>query len=214
MSTTRSVDQVSHALTERREASHRPSDLRSKSFILASASPRRKALLEQIGIAPSDIIPADIDETPLTNELPRHYVARVAREKCEAIAAQHRGAVVLAADTAVVCGRRILPKADTEARARACLALLSGRRHRVLSGVCVWRDGKLHERVVTSMVQFAQLHPANIDSYIASGEWEGKAGGYAIQGVAAMFVTQIRGSYTNIVGLPLYEVAKLLQHRA
>ena len=179
-------------------------------LILASASPRRKALLASIGITPDQIIPADIDETELEGERPRDYVARVARGKCEKIVAEHPNAIVLSGDTAVACGRRILPKAETEQQARECLALLSGRRHRVLSGVCLWRDGHYHERVVTSMVQFDRLSSDDIDRYIASGEWEGKAGGYAIQGLAATFVKQMRGSHSNIVGLPLYEVAKLL----
>lgn len=180
-------------------------------LILASASPRRLALLAQIGIVPNEIIPADIDETPHKGELPRDYAARVAHEKCAKIAALHPSAIVLAADTVVACGRRILPKAETEAEARQCLALLSGRRHRVLSGVCVAHGGAFQAKLVESMVQFATLNAHDIEAYIASGEWQGKAGGYAIQGLAATFVKTMRGSHSNIVGLPLYEVAKLLK---
>ena len=180
-------------------------------LILASASPRRLALLAQIGVVPAQVIAAEIDETPLKNELPRQAAARLAIAKARAIAAREPDAVVLAADTVVACGRRILPKAETEAEARACLDLLAGRRHRVYGGIAVIASGKLWQRCVVTMVRFARLSDADKDAYIAAGEWKGKAGAYAIQGHAAAFVRDIAGSYSNVVGLDLHETAKLLR---
>ncbi len=179
-------------------------------LILASASPRRLALLAQIDVAPDDVVIPDIDETPRKDEVPRAYAQRVARAKAEA--ASVPSALVLAADTVVAAGRRILPKADTEEQARICLALLSGRRHRVLTAVVLAApDGRRTERLVTSVVGFARLSPAQIDAYLATGDWRGKAGGYAIQGRAAAFVRFLSGSYSNVVGLPLFETAQLLR---
>lgn len=180
-------------------------------FILASASPRRVKLLKQIGFVPEHIIPASIDETPHKGELPQAYATRIAREKCEAVAAKHPGKIVLAADTAVACGRRILPKAEEIKTARECLVLLSGRRHRVYGGIClIDAKGGVHSKLVMSVIQFKRLTRQEIDRYLASGEWQDKAGGYAIQGLAAAFIPFIRGSYSNVVGLPLHETAKLL----
>jgi septum formation protein len=181
-------------------------------LVLASASPRRSALLAQIAVAPSAIDPAEIDETPDPSEQPRPYAARMARAKAEAVAARHPGAVVLAADTVVACGRRILPKAETEGEARRCLALLSGRRHRVIGGLCVVDPaGTAHQRIVETRVGFKRLSAAEVEAYIASGEWAGKAGGYAIQGLAAAFVDFLNGSHSNVVGLGLAETYSLLQ---
>ena len=184
---------------------------RAPRFVLASASPRRLELLRQIGVEPDLIDPADIPETPQPRELPRDLAARLAREKAAAVAARHPGAVVLGADTVVALGRRVLPKADDEATARHCLEQLSGRRHRVLGGVCIiGADGVLHRRLVVTTVRFKRLGRAEIDGYLASGEWRGKAGGYGIQGCAAAFVPWINGSYSNVVGLPLSETAMVL----
>jgi len=180
-------------------------------LVLASASPRRLDLLRQVGIEPGPIDPADIDETPGPRELPRPYALRMARAKLAAVAARHPGAIVLAADSVVACGRRILPKAEREDEARRCLDLLSGRRHRVLGGVAVAApDGAVRTRLVETVVSFKRLTPGEIAAYLASGEWQGKAGGYAIQGRAARFVTFLSGSYSNVVGLPLHETCALL----
>jgi septum formation protein len=179
-------------------------------FILASASPRRLALLAQIGIVPARVEPADIDETPHKTELPEAYATRMAREKAKAVAARIPDMAVLAADTVVCCGRRILPKAEDEATAGKCLELLSGRKHRVITAVALIKDGKLREKSVMTMVRFRRLLKEEIDGYIASGEWQGKAGGYAIQGLAAAFIPSINGSYSNVVGLPLAEVRAML----
>ncbi len=179
-------------------------------LVLASASPRRVALLAQIGIAADAICPADIDETPLPQEKPREHAARLARSKAEAIA--EPGAFTLAADTVVAVGRRILPKAEDETTARRCLELISGRRHRVYGGVALCTpDGAWLTRMVTTDVRFKRLDRSDIDHYLASEEWRGKAGGYAIQGRAAAFVPWIGGSYFNVVGLPLFETAALLR---
>ena len=181
-------------------------------LVLASASPRRLDLLRQVGLEPAEIDPAHIDESPGAGELPRAYAVRMARAKLAAVACRHRGAIVLAADSVVACGRRILPKAETEAEARACLALLSGRRHRVLGGLAVARpDGTVRTRLVETVVRFKRLEAAEIDDYLQSGEWRGKAGGYAIQGRAARFVASLSGSYSNVVGLPLFETVGLLK---
>jgi septum formation protein len=176
-------------------------------LVLASASPRRRELLAQIGVIPERIVAPEIDETPRRHELPRDYVRRIARSKAAAVT----GEIVLAADTAVAAGRRILPKTETEAEARACLALLSGRRHRVFTAVVLAEaSGQIRERLVDSVVTFAPLTEADIDGYVASGEWRGKAGGYAIQGEAARFIRFLSGSYSGVVGLPLFETARLL----
>ena len=184
-------------------------------LILASASPRRLALLEQIGIVPDDVRPADIDETPAEGELPRAYADRLSRGKCGAVAKAMTGedAVVLAADTVVAAGRRILDKPENETRARAHLTLLSGRRHTVITGIAAVRctDGREWSRLVATQVRFKRLSRAEIDRYLAIGEWCGKAGGYAIQGRAARFVPWIGGSYSNVVGLPLTETAGMLE---
>jgi septum formation protein len=180
-------------------------------FILASASPRRLALLQQIGRPPDLVVPMDIDETPRRDEPPARLAARLSAEKAAAAAGLHPEALVLAADTVVACGRRILPKAETEEEARACLDLLSGRRHRVYGGIALRTpDGKLRQRTVMTMVRFARLSDADVEAYIASGDWRGKAGGYAIQGPAGAFISAINGSYTNVVGLCAYTVRGLL----
>jgi septum formation protein len=184
---------------------------RAPRFVLASASPRRLDLLRQIGIEPDQIDPAEIAETPHPRELPRNLAARLASEKAGAVAARHPGAVVLGADTVVACGRRVLPKAEDEATARRCLEQLSGRRHQVLGGVCIiGADGAIHQRLVVTTVRFKRLSAAELDAYLAIGDWHGKAGGYAIQGPAAALAPWINGSYSNVVGLPLHETATLL----
>jgi septum formation protein len=179
-------------------------------LILASASPRRRELLARLGITPSGIVPADIDETPLPDEIPRVYAIRMAREK--ALAAASGNAHVLAGDTVVALGRRILPKAEDEATARRCLQLLSGRRHRVLSAVALRApDGQVRERLSETIVRFKPLSAAEIEMYLASREWHGKAGGYAIQGLAEALIAWIGGSHSGVVGLPLFETRALLQ---
>jgi septum formation protein len=181
-------------------------------LILASSSPRRRELLAQIGILPEAIDPADIDETPRKDELPPQHAQRLAAEKAQLVARRHPGAFVLGADTVVGCGRRILPKTETIEQARACLTLLSGRRHRVHGGVAlVTPGGKLVQRRVTTAVAMKRFSSQELDAYLASKEWHGKAGGYAIQGYAARFVREIIGSYSNVVGLPLFETATLLE---
>jgi septum formation protein len=187
---------------------NRPSSLR---LVLASASPRRQALLAQIGIVPQAIDPADIDERPLRRELPAALSLRLAVAKATDVASRHADAAVLGADTVVAVGRRALPKAETEDEARRCLSLLSGRRHRVLGGVALVHANRVHRRLVTTVVAFKRLTDEEIEGYLESGEWRSKAGGYAIQGRAAAFVRRIAGSYSNVVGLPLFEVAQLLR---
>ncbi|HYD99013.1 MAG TPA: Maf family nucleotide pyrophosphatase [Alphaproteobacteria bacterium] len=185
---------------------------RAMPLVLASASPRRLDLLRQIGIEPAAIDPADIDETPGKFELPAQLARRLSAAKAAATAARQPDRYVLAADTVVGVGRRILPKAEDEATARRCLELLSGRRHRVYSGVSVVAPGgRSATRVIQSVVIFGRMAPADCDAYIASGEWRGKAGGYAIQGLAARYIRQIGGSYSNVVGLPLFETAQMLR---
>ena len=180
-------------------------------LVLASASPRRLDLLARLSVVPAAIDAADIDETPLAGELPRLYAQRLARAKARTVAARHSRAVVLAADTVVAVGRRILPKAEDEATARRCLALLSGRRHHVLTAVAVVdAGGSLRERLSATIVTFKPLTAAEIDAYIAGGEWAGKAGGYAIQGHAEAFVRWLAGSHSGVIGLPLYETRGLL----
>jgi septum formation protein len=176
-------------------------------LVLASASPRRLELLAQIGIVPERVVAPDVDETPRPHEPPRDYARRMARAKATAA----DGRIVLAADTVVCAGSRILPKAETEAQTRACLRLLSGRRHRVLTAIAMRQDGQLRERLVESVVTFGRLTDEDVEGYIASGEWHGKAGGYAIQGEAARFIRFLSGSYSGVVGLPLFETANLLR---
>ena len=181
-------------------------------LVLASASPRRLELLRQVGLAPDRIDAADIDETPRLGELPPAHAVRLAEEKARAVTPRHPGAYVLAADTVVACGRRILPKTEDEASARYCLELLSGRRHRIHGGIAVVSpDGELISRRVDSQVAFKRLSDAEIAAYLRSGEWQGKAGGYAIQGRAAALIHWVCGSYSNVVGLPLFETAALLR---
>lgn len=180
-------------------------------FILASASPRRLSLLNQIGVAPSAVVPADIDETPDKGEMPKRYALRMAEQKAAAVAAKHPDRYVLAADTVVACGRRILPKAETREQAASCLDLLSGRKHHVRGGIClICPDGKRLLRAVDTAVVFKRLSEEEKKSYLDSGEWEGKAGGYAVQGRAAVFVRRISGSYSNVVGLSLFDVSAML----
>ena len=179
-------------------------------LILASASPRRRELIARLGVEPQAICAADIDETPHKAEVPRDYARRMAREK--ALAVPHDTAHILAGDTVVALGRRILPKAEDEATARRCLDLMSGRRHRVMSAIALLSpDGTLRERLSETVVRFKSLSPAEIDAYIAGGEWHGKAGGYAIQGRAEAFIRFLSGSHSNVVGLPLFETAQLLR---
>ncbi len=181
-------------------------------LVLASASPRRVDLLAQIGVVPDVVDPADIDETPLKNELPAALARRLGAAKAAAVAADHPGACILACDTVVAVGRRALPKAENEAEARRFLSLLSGRRHRVFGGLAViGPDGRSHHRLVATAVAFKRLEKMEIEDYVASGEWRGKAGGYAIQGRAAVFVRKVIGSHSNVVGLPLFETAMLLK---
>ena len=180
-------------------------------LILASASPRRRDLMHQIGADPDRIVPADIDETIRPREHPRDYAARMARSKAEAVRAREGHGFILAADTVVALGRRILPKAETEEQARRCLTLLSGRRHRVLGAVVLdCPDGRRLERLVVTSVTLKRLSSVETEIYITTGEWEGKAGGYAIQGMAGAFVKSLNGSYPNVVGLPLAETQALL----
>ena len=180
-------------------------------LILASASPRRLDLLARIGVVPHAVDPADLDETPLKAERPAAHAVRLAAAKAQAVAARHPGAHVLGADTVVGVGIRILPKAEDEATARRCLVLLSGRRHRVLSAVTlIAPDGSARHRLSTSIVAFKVLTAAEIDAYLAGGEWRGKAGGYAIQGAAEAYVRFLSGSHSGVVGLPLFETRALL----
>ena len=175
-------------------------------LVLASASPRRVELLAQIGVIPDRIDPADIDETPGPEETALRLAERLARDKAIATASRHPEAFVLAADTVVAVGRRILPKTETDEDARACLALLSGRAHQVFSGVSLRHpDGRLSTRVSRTRVRMKRLTPDEVEGYIRAGEWQGKAGGYAIQGRAGGFVLDLSGSYSGVVGLPLYE---------
>ncbi|MEQ9327703.1 MAG: Maf family protein [Rhodospirillales bacterium] len=180
-------------------------------LVLASASPRRLDLLRQIGIEPDRIAPADIDEAPLKKELPPQTARRLATEKAKAAAETEAGALVLAADTVVASGRRNLGKPVDEAEAGRFLELLSGRRHRVHGGIALaLPDGRIQVRVVTTQVAFRRLSNADIAWYLASGEWQGKAGGYAIQGLAGGFVKSVNGSYSNVVGLSLFDVRNML----
>lgn len=185
-------------------------------LVLASSSPRRLALLRQVGLEPDEIRATDIDETPRRAELPRDLAMRLAREKAGAALAdsgsgQGASAYLLAADTVVAVGRRVLPKVETEAQARACLGLLSGRAHRVFTAVVlVTPTGRRRERLVETRIRLKRLSGAEVEAYLRAGEWRGKAGGYAIQGLAAALVLELSGSYTAVVGLPLYETCALL----
>ena len=179
-------------------------------LILASQSPRRLDLLARLGVVPDAVIPADIDETEHKGELPIPYVRRVAAAKAAKVAAP--GALTLAADVVVAAGRRILPKAETEAQGRQCLALLSGRRHRVHCAVDQGDgEGKARHRLSSSIVTFKRLSEEEIDAYIATDEWRGKAGGYAIQGRAEALIRALSGSYSGVMGLPVYETRALLR---
>lgn len=181
-------------------------------LVLASASPRRLELLRRIGVAPSRVLATDIDETPQKGERPRAHASRLAAEKARAAAALAPGSVILAGDTVVGAGARILPKAEDEATARHCLALLSGRRHRVFSAIAlVTPDGKLREALSETIVRFKRLSDEEVESYIAGGEWHGKAGGYAIQGSAEGFCDWLSGSHSGVIGLPLFETRRLLR---
>jgi septum formation protein len=183
----------------------------SAPLILASASPRRLALLAQIGIHPERVVPAAVDETPLKNELPREHALRLANAKALAVAKDHSNALVLAADTVVACGRRILGKAADETEAREFLELLSGRRHRVIGGIALYMPGRpISSRIVETIVKFRRLRDEDIDAYLKSGEWCDKAGAYAIQGSADAWVPFIGGSYSNVVGLSLYDTVQML----
>lgn len=178
-------------------------------LVLASASPRRRELIARLGLEPAAIVPAEIDETPGPGEQPRDYAKRMAREKALAVSADGH---VLAGDTVVAAGRRILPKAEDEATARHCLDILSGRRHRVLSSIALKSpDGTLRERLSETIVRFKRLSSEEITAYLASGEWDGKAGGYAIQGAAEGLIQRIDGSHSGVMGLPLYETRALLK---
>jgi septum formation protein len=186
-------------------------------FVLASGSPRRLALINQAGIEPDSLKPVDIDETPRRGELPRAYANRLAHAKAAAaleavkLDDELRGAFILAADTVVAVGRRILPKAELLDEAAQCLRLLSGRNHRVHTAICVVTPREaFRQRQIETRVRFKRLSAEDIEAYLASGEWRGKAGGYAVQGIAGTFVVKLVGSYTNVVGLPLYETMTLL----
>ena len=180
-------------------------------FILASQSPRRKYLLDEAGVCVDHVIAADIDETPIKNERPADYVLRMAKQKANAVAIRLGGQFVLSADTAVICGQRILHKAETAEEARRFLQLLSGRSHRVYGGICLYLpDGGWRLKLSVSRVKFRTLSPTDKHAYLQSGEWQGKAGGYAIQGRAGLYVRQIIGSYSNVVGLDMHKVAGLL----
>ena len=181
-------------------------------LILASASPRRLDLLARIGVVPDSIVPADVDESVPKGELPRDHAIRLAREKAQAVAGAHPNDLVLAADTVVAVGRRILPKVEDEATLRACMKLLSGRRHRVMTGVAIVAPGgAVRSRLVETMIAMKRLSDEEVDYYASHGEWRGKAGGYALQGYGEVYVRHIAGSYSNVVGLPLAETRLLLK---
>ncbi|MBS0534053.1 MAG: Maf-like protein [Proteobacteria bacterium] len=186
-------------------------------FVLASGSPRRLALVNQAGIEPDALKPSDVDETPKRGEIPRAYANRLAKEKAQValdnvrLDDELRGAYILAADTVVAVGRRILPKAELLDEAQQCLRLLSGRNHRVYTSIClVTPRESFRQRLVETRVRFKRLSSEDIESYLACGEWRGKAGGYAAQGIAGTFIVKMVGSYSNVVGLPLYETMTLL----
>lgn len=184
-------------------------------LILASASPRRLALLEQIGIVPDRLLPADVDETPKPRELPRTLAKRLSRTKAETareiLLEEKESAILLAADTVVAVGRRILPKPETVEEAADAISLLSGRNHKVFSALClITPDGKVRQKISETRLRFKRISKSEFEAYLASGEWRGKAGGYAIQGLAGSFVIRLVGSYTGVVGLPLYETLTML----
>ncbi|MBU1174055.1 MAG: septum formation protein Maf [Alphaproteobacteria bacterium] len=190
---------------------------RRPDLILASSSPRRLALLNQVGIEPEHLVPANVDETPERNELPRRLAQRLADLK--ALTAQHKArqtglsenTLILAADTVVAVGRRILPKAETMEEAATCLKLLSGRTHRVFTGLTlISTSGRLRRRIIDTRIRFKRLSSKEMEAYLASAEWRGKAGGYAIQGIAGSFVVKLTGSYSAVVGLPLFETVQFL----
>jgi len=185
----------------------------SRRLVLASASPRRLDLLRQVGLEPDLVAASEIDESPLRDETPRLLALRLAGQKAAAGAAAYPGSVILAADTVVAVGRRVLPKAEHDDDVRHCLSLLSGRSHRVLTGVAVDGSGGPASRLVETRLRFKRLDPAEIEAYVACGEGLGKAGGYAIQGRAGAFVLELQGSYSSVVGLPLYETLNLLKPR-
>lgn len=184
----------------------------SPHLILASQSPRRLSLLAQIGIIPDTVSPADINEDPIEGEVPRGHALRLAQEKAAKVAGDNPDNIILAADTVVGVGRRILPKAETLEQAKYCLDLLSGRGHRVFTGVAVIKvNGDMLSRIVETRLTMKRLSPTELQSYLDSGEWDGKAGGYGIQGIAECYISKIIGSYSNVVGLPLFETRNLLQ---
>lgn len=194
-----------------------PHEARPPRLVLASASPRRLELLQQIGIEPDALLPTDLDETPRKNEMPRRLALRLAEEKARAAVRvagtrpELQGAFVLGADTVVSVGRRILPKCEISAEAEECLRLLSGRSHRVYTGIClITPKDRVRARVVETRVRFKLLSAKEVAAYLGSGEWHGKAGGYAIQGLAGAFALKLVGSYSAVVGLPLYETVSLL----
>ncbi len=212
------LDMAKRAKTVAKTKAKKTAQGEEKKLVLASASPRRLALLQQVGIEPDALRPVSLDETPKKGEMPRTLVNRLARAKAEAAQALLQeddglaGAYVLAADTIVAVGRRVLGKPETTEEAAAALKLLSGRNHRVFTAVCLATpDGHMRRRLVDTRVRFKSLDREEINAYLASGEWRGKAGGYAIQGLAAAFVVKISGSYTNVVGLPLMQVMNLLK---
>ncbi len=182
----------------------------SPRLVLGSASPRRRELLTQLGLVPHDVRAADIDETPRRGELPRPYCERMAREKAQALDCA-ANEIILTADTTVALGRRILGKPESAGEAAEFLHALSGRRHRVITAVAVRREGRLWERAVETVVKFRQLSDTEVNGYLASGEWQGKAGGYGIQGLAGALIPWIQGSFTAVVGLPVAETAGLLR---
>lgn len=180
-------------------------------LILASASPRRLSLLAQIGITPDEVVPADINEDPIPGELPRQHALRLATEKAIAISGAHPGVIILGSDTVVGVGRRILPKTETRDEAEYCLKLMSGRAHRVFTGVAVVDvDGNVRTRVSETRVKFKRLSDQELTAYLESNQWQGKAGGYGIQGMAGAYIQNLNGTYTGVVGLPLFETRNLL----
>ena len=184
----------------------------SPKFILASQSPRRLSLLAQIGITPDGVSPADINEDPIEGEVPRGHALRLAQEKAAKVAGENSETIILAADTVVGVGRRILPKAENLDQAKYCLNLLSGRGHRVFTGVAVVKaNGDMVSRVVETRLTMKRLSAQELQSYLDSSEWNGKAGGYGIQGIAESYISKLIGSYSNVVGLPLFETRNLLQ---
>ncbi|ASI47762.1 MAG: Maf family nucleotide pyrophosphatase [Anaplasma ovis] len=185
--------------------------LKIDGLVLASSSRCRLSLLEQIGVVPGEIVPPNVDESPLRGELPKQYCMRMARSKATTVAALRSGKFVLGADTVAYCGKRVLSKTENKDRAVDYLEMLSGRRHRVCTAVCLYSPGGMvHERSVVSVVKFKNMSKGEIEYYVSSGQWKGKAGGYGIQGLAGALISWIQGSYSSIVGLPLHETYCLL----